>query len=56
LTLQNLALKAVLLHKGNTFPSLFPAHAADMKDSYEYTKLLLEKIQYEKCNRKILGV
>jgi len=56
LTLQNLALKAVLLRKGNKFPSLLLAHAANMKDFYEYTKLFLEKVQYEKCNRNILGV
>jgi hypothetical protein len=31
----------------NKFPSVPLAHAANMKESYENTKLLLENIQYE---------
>jgi len=34
--------KTVHLHNGNEFPSVPPAHAADMKESYENMKLLLE--------------
>jgi len=37
-------LKVVLLHNGNKFPSVPLAHAANMKESYESMKLLLEKI------------
>jgi hypothetical protein len=53
LALQNLALKAVLLHKGNNFPSVLLTHTANRKDSYENMKLLLEKFQYEKYNRNV---
>jgi len=49
------SLKNVILHYGNIFPSVPLAHAADMKESYENTKLLLEKIQDEKCNWNICG-
>jgi len=37
-------LKAVLLHNGNRFPSVPLAHAANMKESYETMKLLLDKL------------
>jgi len=49
------SLKALLLHNGNKFPSVPPAHAAEMKESYENMKVLLEKIQYEKYNWNIGG-
>ena len=39
------SLKLVLLHKGNRFPSIPLAHAANMKESYESMKLLLGKIK-----------
>jgi hypothetical protein len=45
----------VLLHKRNKFPSVPLAHAADMKESYENMKLLLEKIQDGKRNWNICG-
>jgi len=45
-----ISLKAVFLHNGNKFPSVSLAHAANMKESYENMKLLLDKIQYEKYN------
>jgi hypothetical protein len=48
-------LKAVLLHNGNKFPSPPLVHAANMTESYENMKLLLEKIQYEKYNWNICG-
>jgi hypothetical protein len=44
------SVKALLLHNGSKFPSVSLAHAAEMKESYENLKVLLEKIQYEKCN------
>jgi hypothetical protein len=37
------SIKAVLLHNGKNFPSVPPAHAAKMKESYENMTLLLEK-------------
>jgi hypothetical protein len=43
-----MSLRTVLVHNGNVFPSVPIAHAADMKESYENTKLILEKIQDEK--------
>jgi hypothetical protein len=51
----NVSLKAVLLHIGNKLPSVPLAHAANMKESYENMKLLLEKIQYAKYNWNICG-
>jgi hypothetical protein len=41
------SLKVVLLHKGNRFPSVPLAHAANMMESYESMKLLLVKIKYD---------
>ena len=47
-------LKAVLLRKGNIFLQFVPlAHVANMKQTYENVKLLLEKFQYEKYNWNI---
>jgi len=39
----------VLLHSGNKFPFVPLDYAANIKESYENTKLLLEKIQYKKA-------
>jgi hypothetical protein len=47
------SLKPVLLHKGNKFPSVPPAHVANMIESYENVTLRLEKIHYEKYNLNI---
>jgi hypothetical protein len=49
------SLKAVLLHNGNKYPSVPLAHAVNMKESYGDMKLLLEKIQCEKCKWNIFG-
>lgn len=49
------SLKAVLLHIGNELPSIPVAHAADMKETYENMKLVLEKIQYGKYEWNICG-
>jgi hypothetical protein len=43
-------IKLVLLHNGNTFPTVLLAHAANMKESCENIELLLGKIHYEKYN------
>jgi len=45
--LSKVSLKVVLLHKGNRFPSIPLAHAANMKENYESVKLLLGKIKYD---------
>ena len=45
----------VLLHNGKNFPSVPLAHAANMKESYESIKVLLEKIKYEEFNLKLCG-
>ena len=42
------SLKSVLLHNENKFPPVPLVHAANMKESHENMKLLLEKIQHEK--------
>jgi hypothetical protein len=47
--------KAVLLRNGNKFPFVPIAYAANLKESYENIKLLLENIQYEKYNCNICG-
>jgi hypothetical protein len=49
------SLKAALLHNGNKYLSVPLPHAVNMKESYENTKLLLEKIHYEKYKWNICG-
>ena len=49
------SLKAVLLHNGNTKPSVPLAYAVNMKESYESMKILLEAIKYSKYSWKICG-
>ena len=46
------SLKVILIHHGNRFPSVPLAHAANMKESYESTKLLLGKIKYDEFKLK----
>ena len=48
-------LKVVLLHNGNKFPSVLLAHEANMKESYESTKLLLGKIMNDEFKWKLCG-
>ncbi|GFG37027.1 hypothetical protein Cfor_05729 [Coptotermes formosanus] len=56
------SLKVVLLHNGNKFPSVPLAYATNMKETYENTKILLEKIQYDKycwticCDLKVTAL
>jgi len=45
----------ILLHNGNKFPSFPLAHAANMKESYESTKLMLGKIKYDEFKWKLCG-
>jgi hypothetical protein len=46
--LQKLALKALIVHNGNKFPTVPIGRATEKKESYGNMKALLEKIQYEK--------
>ena len=47
-----LNLKAVLLHDGNTLPSIPVGHSMHNKESYENMKILMEAINYNKSNGK----
>ena len=49
------SLKAVLLHNGNTKPSIPLAHAVGMKETYDSMKRILELIHYEYYKWKICG-
>lgn len=48
-----LSLKAVLLHQGNSNPSVPLAHAVNMKESYESMAMLLDLIKYKDHEWKI---
>ena len=43
-----LSLKAVLLHNGNTLPSIPVGHSVHNKESYENMKILMDAINYDK--------
>jgi len=48
----NLSLKAVLLHSGNTLPSIPVGHSVRNKESYENINILMDAINYDKSNGK----
>ena len=50
-----LSLKAVLLHNGNTLPSIPVGHSVRNKKSYENMKILMEAINYDKFKWQISG-
>jgi hypothetical protein len=50
-----LSLKAVLLHNGNTLPSIPVGHSMHNKGSYENMKILMEAINYDKFKWQICG-
>jgi len=50
-----LSLKAVFLHNGNTLPSVPVGHSVHNKESYEYMKILMEAINYDKFKWQICG-
>jgi len=50
-----MSLKVVLLHNGNSFPSVPLALPANMKENYENMKLLLGKIKYDEFKLKLCG-
>jgi len=47
-----LSLKAVLLHSGNTLPSIPVGHSVHNEGSYENMKILMDAISYDKSNDK----
>lgn len=49
------SLKAVLLHNGNSQPSLPLAHSISKKETYETMEVLLKLLQYSSYNWKICG-
>ena len=49
------SLKVVLLHNGNTFPSVPSAHAINTKECYESKNLLLGKIKHDEFKWKLCG-
>jgi len=49
----NLSLKAVLLHNGNSLPSIPVGHSVHNKESYENMKILIEAINYDKFKWQI---
>ena len=51
----HLSLKAVLLHNGNTLPSIPVSHSVHNKESYENVKILMETINYDKFKWQICG-
>jgi len=50
-----LSLIAVLLHNGNTVPSIPFGHSVHNKESYENMKILMEAINYDKFKWQICG-
>ena len=50
-----LSLKAVLLHSGNTLPSIHVGHSVHNKELYENMKILMEAINYSKFRWPICG-
>ena len=50
-----LGLKAVLLHNGNTLPSIPVGHSVYNKESYDTMKILMEVINYGKFKWQICG-
>ena len=51
----NLSLKAVLLHNGNTLPSIHVGPSMHNKESYENMKILIEAINYDESKWQIRG-
>ena len=49
------SLKAVLIHKGNKYPSLSLAHSVHLKETYENVKTVLNVLKYEQYNWEVNG-
>jgi hypothetical protein len=56
LDFSKVSLKVAFLHNGNKFPSVPITHAANIKESYENSKLGLENIQYENIIETFVGI
>jgi len=50
-----LSLKAVLLHNGNTLPSIPVGHSMHNKELHENMKILLKAINYDKFKWQMCG-
>jgi len=50
-----LSLRAVILHTGNTLPSIPVGHSVHNKESYENMKILMVVINYDKFKWQIYG-
>ena len=48
-----LSLRAVLVHNGNTQPSILVRHSSHNNESFENMKILLEAINYDKFKWQI---
>jgi len=55
INLSKLSLKAVLLHNGNTLPSVPVCHSVHNNELYENMKILMEAINYDKFKWQIWG-
>jgi hypothetical protein len=49
------SLKTVLVHNGNSLPSIPVGHSVRNKESYENMKILMEAINYDKFKWQICG-
>jgi hypothetical protein len=50
-----MSLEAVLLHNGNTLPSIHVGHSVHNDESYENMKILMETVNYDKIKWQISG-
>jgi len=55
INLSKLGLKAVILHSGNTLPSIPVGHSVHNKESYENMNILMKVINYDKFKWQICG-
>jgi len=53
--MSKLSLEAVILHNGNTLPSIPAGHSVHNKESYEDMKILMEAINYDKFKWQFCG-
>ena len=52
----NVVIKAVLLHNGNKFPSVPPAHVGNMQESYENMKLFMKRSSMKNIIGTFVGI
>jgi hypothetical protein len=51
-----LSIKAVLLHNGNNLPAIPVGHSVHKKRLYEYMKILMEVIHYDKFKNYLQNI